>query len=169
MRCLIVYYSMTGHTERIARELGARIGAAMPVDLEDVREPRPRRGLVGALRALFDGVWRRRSRILPPRRDPAAYDLVLIGTPVWGERVAAPMRTYAATVAHRAACTAHFCTHGDGDPTDALRELASLCAHPPLATLAVGARQLADGHHRAGLERFVDELLTAALHRDHAA
>jgi flavodoxin len=152
LRTLIAYYSMSGHTQRIAEEIRATMGA--DAELEPIREPRTRRGLSGVLRALFDAVTRREPPIEPVNRDPARYDLLILGGPVWAGRMASPVRTYAHRYGVNAPRVAFFCTEGGSGADQAFAELEQFCRHAPCATLVVDARHLqAAGHHEA-LARF---------------
>lgn len=89
---LCVYYSRTGHTEKLmqgmARELDCEI-----VKLEDGVN---RRGLSGWLVSGLHAV----SRKVPPVSRPETkkklkeYDLVILATPVWAGRCSAPVRSF---------------------------------------------------------------------------
>lgn len=151
-RILIACYSMTGHTRRLADEILATFGA--DAELEQIAEPRPRRGLPGVLRALFDAVLRREVRISPLDRDPARYALLVLGGPVWAGRLAPPVRTYARRHAAAAPRVAFFCTQGGGGADAAFDDLGQLCGRAPCATLAVDARHLDPAAHRDALARF---------------
>ena len=49
-RTLVVYYSRTGNTERVAKDVAARLGA----DLERIVDKASRLGFTGYLRAVYD-------------------------------------------------------------------------------------------------------------------
>lgn len=151
-RILIACYSMTGNTLRLAEEIRTAFGA--DADLERIAEPRPRHGLYGVLRALFDAVLRREAPISPVDHDPAGYALLILGGPVWAGRLASPVRTYARRHAAAAPRVAFFCTQGGGGADAAFGELGQLCGHAPCATLAVDARHLGAAAHRDALAQF---------------
>lgn len=153
-RVLLAYYSMTGHTRDIAQELRS----ALQADVEEIREPRKRQGLGGVLRALYDAVLRREPPIGVPRHDPAAYDLLAMGGPVWAGRMASPLRSYARQIAGRAPRVAFFCTEGGSGADQAFTDLGRLCGKTPDATLVVDTRHLSPGLHRDTLGRFVARL-----------
>jgi flavodoxin len=154
-RTLVAYYSLSGHT----RELAGQICEASAGHLEEIAEPRPRHGLSGEVRALVDSLLRRAPPIRTPRRDPAQYDLLLLGGPVWAGRIAAPVRSYVQALAARATELAFFCTYDTDGAMKALQELADLCGRRPRAVLAVPAHALVSGAHRADLHRFVHSAL----------
>lgn len=155
-RILLTYYSMTGHTRGLAEELRS----ALQADLEEIREPRPRRGLSGVLRALFEAVLRREPPIGMPSHDPAAYDLLALGGPVWAGRMASPLRSYAHRLAGRCPRVAFFCTEGGRGAQQAFDDLGELCGKAPEATLVVDAQHLPADLHRDTLHRFVAKLRT---------
>lgn len=151
---LVAYYSMSGHTRGIANEIRDVTGA----ELEEIGEPRPRHGFTGVMRALFDGVARRTAPILVASHDPADYDLLVLGGPVWAGRMAAPVRTYAKRYGASAPHVAFFCTEGGRGAESAFADLEKLCQHPPEATLVVDAAHLPAVEHHVALTRFVSSL-----------
>lgn len=151
-RTLIVYYSMTGNTQKIADEIRAAMGAE--VDLERIHEPRERHGMTGAFRAMFDAVTRRKPPIEPIDRQPADYDLLILGGPVWAGRMASPVRTYASRHGGNAPQVAFFCTEGGSGADTAFAELEQLCHRAPSATLIVDRAHLAGMSHHDEVARF---------------
>lgn len=153
---LIAYYSMTGHTRDIATELRRATGA----DIEEIAEPKPRHGFTGVVRALIDSIARRTPPIVTAHRDPANYDLLLIGGPVWAGRMAAPVRTYAERYGVKAPRVAFFCTEGGSGAEKAFADLEQLCQHRPEATLVIDAAHLPAVEHHAALGQFTQTLST---------
>lgn len=149
-RTLVVYYSMTGNTRRLAEE----IRAAVAGDLEEIREPRPRRGFSGVVRALLDLALRREVPIEPIRHSPSDYALVILGGPVWGGRIAPPVRTYALRHGLQASQVAFFCTMGGRGAESAFAGLAKDCGRDPVATLALDSAHLDPAAHALDLQRF---------------
>lgn len=151
---LIAYYSMSGHTRKLANEIHTAIGAEM----EEIGEPRPRHGFSGVVRALFDAVARRTPPILAARHNPADYELLVIGGPVWAGRMAAPVRTYAQRYGAQAPHVAFFCTEGGRGADSAFADLEKLCQKPPDATLIVDAAHLPVVEHAVPLSNFTSRL-----------
>jgi multimeric flavodoxin WrbA len=46
------------------------------------------------VRCAFDGVLGRKAALCAVLNDGADYDLVIVGTPVWGRSVSTPVHTY---------------------------------------------------------------------------
>lgn len=157
-RTLVAFYSMTGNTRGLARELRD----ALDADLEEIRERSRRKGWRGMMRCLVDSVLRSTPYILPAVPDPARYDLVLIGGPVWGGRLAGPVRSFAQRYGREIPCLAFFSTQGRAGNPRAFDDLARLCQRAPAATLAVDARHLGLPAHAAELKRFAARVRQAA-------
>lgn len=89
---LCVYYSRTGNTETLVREIAQELNCEC-VKLDDGVD---RSGWTGWLRSGMQAV----AREVPEIRDVQtvlplnAYDLVIIGTPVWAGRCSAPVRSF---------------------------------------------------------------------------
>lgn len=89
---LCVYYSRTGRTEKLMKEIAEELGCEL-VKLEDGVK---RTGLGGWMLSGLQAV----SRKVPPVKEPETkrklkeYDLVIIGTPVWAGRCSAPVRSF---------------------------------------------------------------------------
>jgi flavodoxin len=89
-RILVAYYSRTGHVRTVARMVAVGCNA----DLEEIRDVRNRRGLLAWFRSVREARWQALPEIGAPGHDPAEYDLIVLGTPVWAGAMASPMRTY---------------------------------------------------------------------------
>lgn len=148
---LVACYSLGGHTRTLASEIAAALGA----DLVDIREPHPRRGLGGVLRALYDGVRRRLPPVLAPDRLPSQYHVLVLGGPVWAGRLAAPVRRFARDYGAQAPVLAGFCTLGGRGAEEAFIDLAGLAGRAPVATLAVDQAHRTPDQHRCALQSFL--------------
>lgn len=157
MKVLVVYFSRTGTTRRLAERLARELdGTLMPIT-----ETRSRLGLLGYPRSLIEAVSGRDVPIDPPRRDPRDYDLVLIGTPVWGWHLSSPVRAFARQWGRRLKHVAFFCTMGGSGERPAFDELRRLCGQVPLAELALQAsdlEHLARGDLRSRIQRYVRQM-----------
>lgn len=97
MKTLVVYFSRSGHTRQVAGDIAKLCGA----DVGPICELRGRQGPWGYLRSIWQAVCRAAPPIMPTVRNPADYDLVIIGSPIWGMRLAPPVRSYAQLHAER--------------------------------------------------------------------
>lgn len=154
MKTLVVYFSRSGHTRQVANEIAARCGA----DLEMIREPRSRAGGWGYLRSLWQALRHAAPPISAAVKNPADYDLVIIGTPIWSFGLAPPVRSYARQYATYFKQVAFFCTEGGGGDQRAFDELRQICGKPPVATFALIEKQLPESMHKEPLQNFVTRL-----------
>lgn len=124
MRVLVVYYSKSGNTRRVAEEIAKALGAEM----EELREVGVKRsGVLGFLFAGRDGMRRRASRIETPRKHVADYDLVFVGSPVWGWNLVPAVRSYLTATDLKGMPVALFCTSGGTGEKKTLASMRELC------------------------------------------
>ena len=154
---LVAFYSLSGHT----RTLAEAIRDASSGRLEEIAEPRARRGFPGEMRALLDSLLRRAPPIAATACDPSQFELLLLGGPVWAGRIAAPVRSYARRYAPRAKRVGFFCTFDSDGASRALQDLAEACGRRPEAVLAVPAHALGSGAYEDEVRRFVRQALAA--------
>ena len=89
---LCVYYSRTGNTEKLVREIAQELKCEC-VRLDDGVD---RSGLAGWLRSGMQAMARQTPEVgdIKTVLPLSAYDLVVIGTPVWAGRCSAPVRSF---------------------------------------------------------------------------
>lgn len=153
-KVLVVFFSRTGTTRRLAEH----IARAAQADVEELREARNRRGIVGWLRSGYEGTYRLSAEILPLRRDVRDYDLVYVGSPTWNRSLASPVRRFLTDYAEALPNVALFATCAGQGATDVIAQMTEAMAHPPLATLAMLASDVTRGPAVQ-----VGELVEAAL------
>jgi len=140
-RILVVDFSRTGNTRKLAEAVAQACGG----DLEEIRDARPRMGLWGWLRSGREA-WRGLpAEIQPTSRNPADYDLVVLGSPVWAGRVSSPMRRYLQDQSGNFDRIALFVTEGGTRGAKALSEMAELAGQSPVATLELREKDLKKG------------------------
>jgi flavodoxin len=89
-KVLVVYYSRSGHTKKIAEDIGRQLNA----DVEQLIDRKDRSGAGGYLKGGRDASKEALTEIEPVKYDPAKYDLVVMGTPVWAWNMSPAIRTY---------------------------------------------------------------------------
>jgi flavodoxin len=155
-KVLIVYFSRTGFTRKVAEQIQARCGGK----LESIEDVRSRAGFFGYFRSAREAMKQTPAEIRPGVGHAGDFDLVILGTPVWAGHMSSPMRAYLG--AHKAEFkqVAFFCTLGGSGATKALAEMAALCERKPVATLAVRDAEINRGIYGGALDEFA-----AAIHR----
>jgi flavodoxin len=153
MKTLVVFYSRTGTTRRVAEA----ISASLNCDREEIFDTKDRAGVWGYLAAGRDASLKRPTAIREMRVDPAAYDLVIVGTPVWAFTAVPAVRTFLANSKGRLKKVAFFCTQGGMGDKGAFRDMEETCGQKPLATLVLRTHE-AMGDCASKVKRFVDEV-----------
>lgn len=155
MKILVAYYSRTGNTEKVAQALAAELGAEAAV--ERIVEARSRDGFWGFMGAGMDATFQRSTPIDPPRSDLAAYDLVVVGTPIWAFTLTPPVRTFLEGAAGRLKAAAFFCTEGNSGHERAFRVMEKISGRKPVATMVLTEKEV-HGDFSAKLKDFARAL-----------
>jgi flavodoxin len=158
-KILIVFYSRTGSTRALARALADELEC--PV--EELIDRRPRSGFSGLLRSAFDAVFARTTPLAKLQHDPADYDLVIIGTPVWSWSMSAAVRTYLTQTRGRFRDVAFFLTHGGTGRQRVFQQMQELAMLQPTAVLGVTEHDVDCAEFLRKARAFA-ERLRAALH-----
>jgi len=153
-RTLVVCFSRTGHTRWIAERLAQRLDA----DLDVITEKTSRRGLRGYLRSGYEATFEREAPIDAGVFDPARYDLVVIGTPVWNASVSSPVRTYLQRHRHAFKAVAFFLSFGGRGEAKVFRQMHQAAGRSPLGTLAIRDAEREQPVTQRRLEAFVEHL-----------
>ena len=145
-KALVVYHSRTGHTRRVAQALGRRLDA----DLEEIRIVQPMGGALGYAMCAIEAIAGLAPALQPMHKNPAGYELVVVGTPVWFWSLSSPVRSWLERHPPKRRI-AFFCTMGGSGAERVFATMAGLAGREPIATLALLEKEL-DG----ALERKVD-------------
>lgn len=150
MKSLVIYYSLSGHTHKVAEKLSE----TLKCDLEDIKCGELYHCFFGYIRAGYHSWKGYMPSIEPEKHVPVDYDLVLIGTPIWVGRIAAPMRTYLKAHKGDIKRVGFFLTYGGSDPTQVFKELEDLCGCNAEAKLSVLTKDINNGHFTTQVEGF---------------
>jgi hypothetical protein len=153
-KILVVFYSRSGTTRRIAMALSATLGGSV----EEILEGRGRDGFLGYWRSIIEARRRHLPNIQRAKNDPSSFDLVVIGTPVWAWSVSSPVRAYLTANKDRLPAVAFFRTLGGKGSETAFAQMQSIIGKPPRATCAITAREVATGGEGPQLADFVAAL-----------
>jgi len=134
---LVVVYSYTGTSRRVAQQLAVERG--WPIG--EVIDAKPR---TGWLRCVLDSIFRRRPAIRYAGPDPAAFDTVVLVSPIWVEGLSAPMRTFVAEQAPKLREFAIVSVMGSKGAPNAVAEISSLMGRPPMLHAAFKRREIDD-------------------------
>lgn len=156
MKTLIVYYSKTGTTKKLAELIAKEIKA----DMEQIVDKKKRSGIIGWIIAGRDGMKKIPTQIEKTKYDPSNYDLVLIGGPLWGFKSVAPAsRTYLLQNKDKIKKAAFFMTRGGDTPsTAALSDLKEVYGKTVTGTLDIMQRTINSAETIEKVKKFVKEI-----------
>ncbi len=155
LRTLVIYYSRTGTTAKLAEALVE----ALEAELAEIRCDLYRPGIFRYLRAGYDSVRIKLPPIRFPPMVPRDYDLVLIGGPVWTSYPALPLRSFLAHPPGLPPRIGLFLTYGGhSDPVVAFETMAASLSQPVTERLAVKAQHVVDGSYVKAARAFAEAL-----------
>jgi len=155
LNSLVVYFSRTGCTQTLAREISKLLPGAQ---LEEIREVQSRKGVLGYLRSGLEALVATAPYIEPLQKDPSQFDIVVLACPVWMSRIASPMRTYLLKMESRLPRVAFLVTEGGSGGNRALLQMRDLCRKIPLAELIVLESDATKKIPHESLKRFCDQI-----------
>ncbi|MCX7710011.1 MAG: hypothetical protein N2484_09185 [Clostridia bacterium] len=151
---LVVCYSRSGHTKRIGQEIAKRIGA----DFEEIIDTKNRKGIIGFITSGRDAMKKNLTVIQPAKYNPAKYDAVIIGTPVWASTISSPVLTYLKERAKEFKKVSFFFTAG-GDNNDIIFEqMKEYCGKSPVSTFGITRAEVKKGAYLKRMEEYIRKL-----------
>lgn len=155
---LIVFYSYTGTSRRLAQLMAAQQGWP----LGEITELNSRAGAGGTLRCVLDSLLRREPAIRYDGPEPSRFDTVVLVSPIWMYRLAGPMRTFVASRAESIERVAVVSVMGSAGAVNAVSEIATLLDVQPVQTAAFTSREVDDDSCAPRLQAFGDTLNASA-------
>jgi menaquinone-dependent protoporphyrinogen IX oxidase len=154
MKTLIVWYSRTGTTTKVAEALAKHLKA----ELAQIKDLKNRDGVVGYLTGGRDAMKRGFTQIAELKKEPKKFDLIVIGTPIWGWNMAPAVRTFIKKYKHDFKKVAFFCTMGGSGGEKTFKELSTACNRRQVAALELKTGEVIKGTYVPKLQKFVHEL-----------
>lgn len=154
MKTLVVYFSRTGTTKKVAEKIASEIGA----DIEEIKEEKPRKGFLGYMRSGREATLKSKPKIDDPLKKPKEYDLVIIGTPVWSWGVSSPVRSYINLVKDDLKGVAFFCTMGGSGGKNAFKHMEDAASMVPKFTLELKQKEVMDESYLPKVKQFTDKI-----------
>jgi flavodoxin len=153
-KVLVVFYSRTGNTKKI----GEAIAKELNCDSEQIMDAKSRAGIIGWLRSGMEGTKEKPAVILDTKKDPSVYDMVIIGSPVWGSKMSSPVRTYISKHKDHFRQAAFFITCGGAGNEAALKGMEELSGKKSLATLEITDEQIKSDKYAGEIQKFVSDI-----------
>ncbi len=159
VKALLLFYSRSGTTRKIAEEISASLSCAY--DQEELADLKKRSGLIGWLNGGRDAQTGKLTELAPLQHDPACYDLVIVGSPVWAGKMAPAIRTFLLENKEKMKDVALFTTHGSASSDigyRALHEMEQICGKKAVGTMQISSRDISRGAHVLKAQNFAVEV-----------
>jgi flavodoxin len=159
VKTLVVYFTRSGNTTKVAEE----IAAALEADIELLEDDVNRGGPIGFVKSGREARSDTMVNLKPLKHDLTTYDLVVVGTPVWARTVSSPVRTFLRTAKLGSAKLAWFCTVGASSESfkeSCFATMTEAACRTPIATIGFSSRELKNDHSSA-VAGFVESLKAA--------
>ncbi len=154
-KILVLYYSRTGTSAKVAQSLAKALDATVEqISCEKYR------GVLGYVRAAYDSLKRRLPVIeLPDDYAPDDYDCLVIGGPIWTSYPAAPLRAFLDDNQRLPQKMALFLTYGGHSPPEkALKDIEVLLGSQLEEHVFVREKDVDAGSSPEGMADFIDRL-----------
>jgi flavodoxin len=90
LKNLVVYYSWTGNTKIVARELADQLNA----DIRSLKETNERKEGAGFMGAAFGALIGAKSSLQDANYSLEGYDTIFLGTPIWAFHTTPALNTF---------------------------------------------------------------------------
>ncbi len=136
MKLLVVYYSHSGNNENLALNLRERLRC----DIYKICESKKRR----TISILLDFLFKRNSNLSDSNIAIKEYDKVILVSPIWGGKIASPMRTFINQGRNSLKNYFYitFCNGEIGQKEKIISELYSIVEHKPCGVLELWINNL---------------------------
>jgi len=124
MKTAVVFYSLYENCACVAEKIKSQINADL-IRLHVKNEKK--RGKIAGFFWAFGVMASKKPQLLPYSFDPSAYDLIVIGSPVWAGSPSSPVKAFLSQTAIAGKKTAVFVCHSKSKG-NALEEIKSLLA-----------------------------------------
>lgn len=138
MKTLIVYYSRSGITEKIAKLIQKELNC----DIEEITDDNNYNGKIGYMKGGMNASMGRTSKLNPISKNPGDYDLVIIGTPVWASNMATPIYTYLLEYKDDINEIASFCTCISGGYDKTLKKINIVSGKNSISTMYLTSKDI---------------------------
>lgn len=149
MKTLVAFYTKFGHTLRVAGKISENLGA----ETEEIIDKKDRHGLVSWFLSAFNEELRTPTQIEKVKNNPADFDLVIIGTPIW-DGITPAVKRYISKYKFKK--VAFFITFG-ASAEDAAYAMETIVKKKPVAVLELQDREILQGADKK-INAFCEEI-----------
>lgn len=138
MKVLVVYYSRSGITKKVADN----VTDVLSCDKEEIKDNVKRTGPLGFIRSGREAMAKKIPEISDFKNDVSLYDLIVIGTPVWAGKMASPVRSFIENYKEKFRDVAFFATGGGDNDQGIFLDMEEAVTKKPLTTLYLRTKEV---------------------------
>ena len=152
MKSLVIYFSRTDITKKLAEEIASKIDA----DTEQIISKVKYDGKIGYMKAGKDAISEKIIEIEPVKYDPHDYDIIYLGTPVWAGKSATPLISYIKENEGKFSNVKFFATAGASGFESTFKQLENATSQKPQKTLALTTKDVKKDLYKDKLADFIE-------------
>lgn len=130
MKSAIVYYSLSGKTKRLAKDIAEQLKC----EIIEISEEKSRKGFIGFMKSGYQAATKKTPKI-KTNQSIEKFDMIILATPVWAGTMSSPMRSFITEnkgiLADKK--VAFVSTHGAKDPQRTFVDMQELIGKKPTA------------------------------------
>lgn len=153
-KTLVVYYSRTGTTKRVAES----ISKILQCDIEEIVDAKDRKGMLGYILSGRDAIHKKLAEIKPVRTDLEQYENIIMGTPIWASTISSPIRTFIYQYKNYFKNVAFFSTQAGEVNESIFKEMEELSGKKPIAQLGLRTKEVVKDKFISKAEDFVSKV-----------
>jgi flavodoxin len=154
MKSLVVYYSRTGRTKTV----GKAIAKELKADSDEIIDLKKRLGIINWFIAGSDATRRKLTKI-KVKKKPESYDMIIIGTPIWGKNMTPAVRAYLTNHNLGGKKVCFFCTSGGDNVEKAFAEMKKLAPKSVIVgKLGIRMQEVKSDSYEEKVKSFVKSL-----------
>ncbi len=142
-KVLIVYYSKSGKTKKVAEKLAKRLDA----DMVEIIDNKNRNGIFGFIFSGRDAVKEKMADIKEIGVDLKKYDRIIVGTPVWASKLSTPALTFLRKYKNDISEYSLFYTQGGSGDNKIKTQLDNYMNKKPSSIAAIYGKDFKDGNY----------------------
>ena len=152
MKSLVVYYSRTNITEKLAKTIASRTNS----DIEEIIPKVNYQGKLGYARGGKHAMQEKIIDLETLKYDPEDYDIVNLGTPVWVSKAANPLISYIKHNEGKFTNVKFFATAGSGGFESTFEQIEKYASVKPQKTLALTTKEVKKDMFEEKLSAFLE-------------
>jgi flavodoxin len=138
MKTLIVYYTNTGNTEKVANQIQKQTDGV----IEKIEDNINRRGIIGFLKSGFQAARKSIVSINEPTYNPSDFDQIIIVSSIWNGTINSPMRTYLQKYKKEIGSYKLILVRGGIEIEPVVSEVTSILGKSPIKVLGIKNKEI---------------------------